>query len=169
MGQALDLLKDISHIMSGAQCVISINSDTYSTAIDIEAEIFDSFACCSAVISDFENFKKNKIAQSMAGKIDVSQMSYEVKEREKAANEALITSIFGEYRPSAYPFLKLREFLKPSGNGNMKICYLLVVLEANQQNQRSKFLKLLQEKCLQTFINCKVITSDKSYFIIRFN
>lgn len=114
MGQALDFIKDVSHIIPHVRCIISINPDKYSTAIDAEVDISDISSFCSSVINDFENFKKDKIAQSVAGKIDVPQMSSEVGKREKAVNEALMSSVFGGYRPSVYPFLNLREFLKSS-------------------------------------------------------
>lgn len=169
MNDAMNILTDLSHLSARCVCTLQIDPSQYSTAIDAFIRIVDIEASCGSAIDEFESFKKEKIAQSVAGKIEVAQMSEAVKTVEEDVNRTLAETLLNQNSPHSYPFSNLREFLKSAGNGDMEIKYPVAVLDANRQNQRQAFLKILQEKSTERFSNCKVLSSNATSVTMEFN
>lgn len=169
MNNAMNMLTDISNLSARCVCTLQINPNQYSTAIDAFIRIVNIEASCGSIIQEFERFKKEKIAQSVAGEIEVAQMSAAVKAFEEDVNHTLAETLLNQSSPISYPFSNLREFLKSAGSGDMEIKYPIAVLDANIQNQRQAFLRTLQQKCTERFLNCKIISSDATSVTMEFN
>lgn len=169
MQNAINLLTDASHLSMHCVCMLRVDPGQYSSAVDAVLEISDAESVCGPILREFESFKAEKIAQSVAGKIGMPQMSEEVQTYEKDVNRALAARLLGQNAPKSYPFSNLIEFLKPMGNGNMGIKYPAAVLDVTMRNQRQAFLKILKQKSTETFSNFRVVSSDAESVVAEFN
>ncbi len=169
VNDARALLMDISHLSLHCVCALRVAPGEYSTAIDASIRISGAESICGTVVREFECFKSEKVAQAVAGNIEVAQMSREVKAREEEVNQILSAKLLNRNYCGSYPFSNLIEYLKPIGNGDMEIEYPAVILDADMRNQRPACLRILQQKSIENFSNCRVISSNASSVTIEFN
>lgn len=167
MKEVMDILTDVSHITESAMCSLQIDPGQYSCAINVTVRVFDIDYLCSLTIRNFRHFQEESISEASAGKISMQQLSEDLTELVRGTNQVLASNLLGQHQPVSYPFQILRELLMSTENGDVEITYP-IVLEAELRKYRQLFLRYVEEKCPEIFLNCKIFSSSATYLTLYF-
>jgi len=170
MENALKMLTDISHLTT--ESIFRLDSDPqgyYSgvmSQINVSLSIFHIKSSCGSILHKIERL--SEVVQPTPG-LDIMK---EIRAREDQitdAYEIMKDLLLGGNAPVSDLFIPhLRGGIKFRGNSDTGTMESTIFLKASSQDERQIFLQLLQEKCVEAFLNCKIVSSSATSLTIEF-
>lgn len=170
MEDAMKMLTDFSHLSVYGICLLYVATGEAECHINTELLLIDdgSFSKLQFLLDHFKRYQADIIGKSVAGQITREEMSSKVQSEENTVNQLLAAELLNKQQPMSYPFMHLREFLKPVEDDNMEIKYP-IVLESEMRDYRPIFLRVLREKITIVFSNCTVHSSNATSLTLYFS
>lgn len=153
----VEFFTNLSHLQCHGVCVLYIDNSEFSTAIISSLTLYDIASYCEPLINRFRVLKKEKIDDSVQGKITMNQMEEMVKKAETETNARIISLLFENHLPTTYFFAHPIEFLKLAPNDKDMVAeYPTVICSAKERDQRRQVLRALSQKCSTIIPNASI-------------
>lgn len=153
----VEFFTNLSHLRCHGVCMLYIDKSEYSTAIISSLTLYDIASYCKPLIDRFKILKKEKIDDSVQGRITMKQMKEMVEKAETETNARIISLLFENYLPTTYLFSHLIEFLKLAPNDKDMVAeYPAIICSATERDQRQQVLRALSQKCSTILPNASI-------------
>lgn len=181
---AMGYFTDLSHLTRDCKCTLTFGGSEYSgklygEVVDAPTTIVGFRPFYDIIFREHERFEEEVNAQFKAGEIEIMQVAKAITDNEAESYRELTSEQLGQSRPLSHIFIGcLRGDIKPSNDDDMLIKhgFVLDFLGENDTNnpniKRKKvsiFLKILQEKCVESFQNCNANLFDTTSLALEFS